>query len=281
MKKFSFFSPAKVNLFFRILGRRPNGYHDIATVIQMVNFGDTLSFSFEKDADVFQTNASFLLFNEDNLIYKALQLFRKKTNLSFFVSIYLDKVIPIQAGLGGGSSNAATTLYALNHILHAGYSDEELAEIGSSLGADIPSFFSQGRVFCEGVGEILTPLSSEYQSYWIAKPKNCSLSTIDVYKGVNLQETSFLDPQDILKSLLTVEPLYVNDLEHSAFRLEPLLKELKEEYKKLGFKHVFMTGSGSAFVCIGDPKQQLPGHTMFYPVFSHCRKKEEWYSHPI
>jgi 4-diphosphocytidyl-2-C-methyl-D-erythritol kinase len=267
------FSPAKINLFFRVLNKRPDGYHNIASLIQAIDFGDTLSLSLQEDVDSFLSNESTLAFDERNLIYKAVALFKQKTHLSFHLNIHLDKKIPMQAGLGGGSGNAATTLYALNQLLHTQLSDETLAEWGSLLGADVPCFFSSGRVFCEGIGEKLTSLSSAKESYWIAKPLSLHLATPAVYAQCQPYPTPLASPH--------IEILSRNDLEEAAFSLLPTLKTFKEECLALGFNKVMMTGSGTAFICMGGEvtSPTLP-NTQFIKAQSITRQAGEWYQHP-
>lgn len=278
MKSITLFSPAKINLFFRVLNKREDGYHDIASLIQAISFGDTLSISLRKESsDRFISNESSLLFNNTNLIYKAVELFKKRTHLQFNVDITLDKRIPMQAGLGGGSGNAATTLYALNQLLGAHIPDNTLAVWGSTLGADVPCFFSLGRVFCEGIGEKLTTVEKQDESYWIAKPKNLHLSTAAVYSKCSPSRSSMLDPVALLEAFQNKSIFFTNDLESAAFSLLPNLKDFKQSCFDLGFKHVMMTGSGTAFVCVGDVKDPFLPDTVFMKVSSLSRDPSSWY----
>ena len=140
MGSFSYFSPAKLNLSFRILGKRLDGYHEIASLVSVINFGDTLTFE-TSSSDVLTCSDPSLPCGDSNLIARALHLFRARSSLSFGIKIHLDKRIPMQAGLGGGSSNAATTLWALNERMGRPYSLAELCFMGASLGSDVPLFF--------------------------------------------------------------------------------------------------------------------------------------------
>lgn len=279
MKKITLFSPAKINLFFRVLNKRKDGYHDIASLIQAISFGDTLSISLkEESSSTFSCNEETLVFDEKNLIYKAIELFKKNTHLRFNVDINLDKQIPMQAGLGGGSSNAATTLYALNKLLKTDLSDAVLAEWGSSLGADVPCFFSLGRVFCEGIGEKLTLIEERKESYWIAKPRNLDLSTPSVYEQCNPLQSSTLDPKGLLEAFQNKQISFINDLEKAAFSLLPTLKSFKQSCFDLGFKYVMMTGSGTAFICIGDVINPSLPNTVFIKGSSLSRESDHWYN---
>ncbi len=276
-KELSFFSPAKANLFFRVVNRRDDGYHHIQSLVQMLDFGDTLFFSLNTSCDKFSTTASYLAWNPHNLIYKAVELFRKTTGVITPIHIHLEKNIPSQAGLGGGSSNAATTLYALNQIFTTKISDEKLASLGAHLGADIPCFFGLGRVYVEGIGEKLFPVDPLMQEFTLAMPKDLSLSTPVVYKHVDLSKCSTLSGQELLQSFESSTPLYINDLEHAAFSLQPKLGMFKQQLFKAGSSQVVMTGSGSAFLVIG--KQNISNPLIFCKAAkSLYRLQSSWYT---
>lgn len=277
MRELVLFSPAKVNLFFRVLKKRKDGYHDIASLVQMLDFGDTLSIALEEE-DSFTCNEPSLGFNDKNLIYQAVALFKKKTGLTFSVKMHVDKRIPMQAGLGGGSGNAATTLYALNTLLHTHLSDETLAQWGKLIGADVPCFFSLGRVFCEGIGEKMTCIEAVEEHYWIAKPMYLNLSTPSVYGRCNVSSVSSEEPHQLLKAFQNKKPVFINDLEEAAFSLMPELKLLKKSCLDLGFNEVVMTGSGTAFICLGDVKNPTIPHTTFVKASSLSRGKGSWYT---
>lgn len=237
-----FKSPAKINLFFRVLRKRSDGYHEIASILQAIDLFDTLEFT-QCDFDSLTCSDPDLPCDESNLVIKALRIFKSQFPLPFGVKIHLEKKIPCQAGLGGGSSNAATTLWALNELVGSPASLPQLMAMGASLGSDVSFFFSSGTACCTGRGEIidshqlLEPLEG-----WLAKPP-FGLSTPLVYKETRVEE------------LPTREGLFFNDLEPAAFRLEPRLKEFRGNLEKMGFNSVTMTGSGTAFFCFGKGKE--------------------------
>lgn len=136
-------SPAKVNLFLRIVGKRPDGYHELASLFQSISLYDLLHFT-PSTQDVLTCTDPSLPIDKTNLIWKAVDLFRKKTNLHTFVKVHLEKNIPTQAGLGGGSSNAATTLWALNQLCGKPATDLQLSQWAGEIGSDV-SFFSIPR----------------------------------------------------------------------------------------------------------------------------------------
>ena len=165
-------SPAKGNLFFRVLRKRSDGFHEIASLYTALSLVDTLSLSRAK-RDAYNRP-------ELDLVTKARDLFRKKTGICDPVAVHLEKRIPMGAGLGGGSSNAATMLYGMNQLLGSPVSEATLALWGAELGSDVPFFFSHGAAYCTGRGEIVRDAEWE-EGCWIAKPK-AMLKTPDVYR---------------------------------------------------------------------------------------------------
>ncbi len=245
-KSLTLFSPAKINLFLRIMGKRPDGYHELASLFQAINLGDTLSFTLGAQ-DSLTCSDPHLPCNDSNLIIKALHLFRRKTNLHTPVTIHLEKHIPTQAGLGGGSSNAATTLWALNTLHNNPCTLQELQKWSSEIGSDIAFFFSHGTAYCTGRGEQvrdLPPLSLPPLS--LIKPPQ-GLSTPAIYKALQLHECSTEDPEQLLADFYAGKPRYINDLEAPAFQLYPLLSQIKKSHST-----AFMSGSGSAMVGVGN-----------------------------
>lgn len=245
------FSPAKINLFLRVLGKRPDGYHELASLFQAIDLGDTLHFELAKE-DSLTCSDPTLPCDDSNLVMKAVHLFRRKTGLHFSINIHLEKKIPTQAGLGGGSSNAATTLWALNALHNFPYSERHLQIWSAEIGSDIPFFFSKGTAYCTGRGEQVTnlPPIPHLTSFSLIKP-NAGLSTPAIYQALNLKECSQRDPNQLLASFYSGTPCFINDLELPAFRLCPLLEPLKQKLLQEGHPTVFMTGSGTALVSVG------------------------------
>lgn len=153
------FSPAKINLFFRVLKKRDDGYHEIASLYQAIDLGDTLNITLN-ECDELSCSDPSLQTDESNLVLKAAALFRKKTALALYIKVHLHKQIPIQAGLGGGSSNAATTLWALNKLANCPASFQDLALWSCELGSDVAFFFSKGAAYCTGRGELFSSLDN-------------------------------------------------------------------------------------------------------------------------
>lgn len=266
---FAYFSPAKINPFLRILKKREDGYHELASLFQAIDLVDTLTFQPTQE-DQFTCSDPSLLHN--NLVLKALNLFRQKSGITIPLHIHLEKQIPIEAGLGGGSSNAATTLYALNELSGSPYSDAELAAMGAELGSDVPFFFSSGTAYCTGRGEIIEDIDLPRTSYTLCKPAFGS-STPAVYNALKLESCSNLDPKALLAQFQNGSPHFVNDLEPAAFAVYPALESFKKKLQKAGFHTVLMSGSGSTFICKGEGKITLPA----YNIHVLNRNPNGWY----
>lgn len=174
-------SPAKLNLFLHITGRRADGYHELQTVFQFIDLCDTLEFSLTQNNRITISPEIENLSTEENLIYKAAKLLTPfKKDKTFGVDILLEKQLPMGGGIGGGSSNAATTLLALNTLWECHLTLEKLAEMGVSLGADIPVFVMGFSAFAEGVGERLQKVEPDTPYFLLLKP-NCHVSTAQIF----------------------------------------------------------------------------------------------------
>ena len=207
-KLLRFPSPAKLNLFLYINGKLPNGYHELQTLFQFLDFGDWLEISIrEEDNKILLTPEIPNLKTEDNLIYRAAKLLQEKANIQLGANIHLDKILPMGGGVGGGSSNAATALVALNYLWQANLSIDELAKLGLTLGADVPIFVHGHAAFAEGVGEKITYCEPAEKWFVVLKPDD-SISTAAIFQDSNLPRNT---PKKSLEQLLS-EP-YVNDCE--------------------------------------------------------------------
>lgn len=278
-KQLSFLSPAKINLFFRILYKREDGFHEIASLYQAIDLNDILHVSIAEQ-DQFSCSEPLLKMDEKNLVLKALSLFRAKTGNQTPIRIHLEKKIPMQAGLGGGSSNAATALWAFSKLFNLELSLEELLRLGAEIGSDVSFFFSSGTAYCEGRGEKLSevsPLYSLSSPIWIAKPSAIGLATPLVYSACTPHLYPQRDPKQSLHSFYTKNPCFYNDLEEGAFSVMPFLREFREKLQSIGFKTVLMSGSGTAFFCIGSVVSPCMEGVEFFKVKPIQRKSEFWY----
>ncbi|GAA5219193.1 4-(cytidine 5'-diphospho)-2-C-methyl-D-erythritol kinase [Corallincola platygyrae] len=178
-------SPAKLNLFLHINGRREDGYHELETVFQFIDYGDTLSFSVRQDSEVSLTPGIDGVPNESNLIVKAARLLQQTCGCDLGADITLEKRLPMGGGIGGGSSNAATTLLALNKLWGLALDQDQLAALGLTLGADVPVFVRGYAALAQGVGEHLTPIELAEPWYVVLRP-DCHIGTADVFGDANL-----------------------------------------------------------------------------------------------
>lgn len=219
-------SPAKLNLFLYIIGQRPNGYHDLQTLFQFVDYGDSLSFNVRDDGDIVLTTPVEGVADDENLVVRAARLLQQHTGTSQGADIALQKRIPMGGGLGGGSSNAATVLVALNALWNCGLSDTQLAQLGITLGADVPVFVMGHAAFAEGIGEILLPVEPAEKWYLIAHP-GVSIPTPVIFGDPELTRNT---PKRTVNVLLDTP--YANDCEPIArkrfYEVEQLLSWLLE-----------------------------------------------------
>lgn len=272
------FSPAKINLFLRIQNKRPDGYHNLSSLLQTIDLGDNITFQLHQDEnDILTCSEVSLPTNHTNLILKATELFRQKTNLRIHLKIHLEKHIPTQAGLGGGSSNAATTLWAFNELSGKKIDIKQLMEWGAEIGSDVPFFLSQGTAHCTGRGEHVKNLASLGSiSLFIVKP-SIGLSTPAVYKRLRLPITFRENPSE-LEDFLSGKINCFNDLEQPAFNLSAELKDLKQYLCSRGFQQVLLSGSGSAFFCLGNGKIPCTENLAVYPANFVNREINNWYT---
>ncbi|XP_020113531.1 4-diphosphocytidyl-2-C-methyl-D-erythritol kinase, chloroplastic [Ananas comosus] len=298
LSRLSLFSPCKINVFLRITGKREDGFHDLASLFHVVSLGDTIKFSLSptKTKDQLSTNVPGVPLDERNLIVKALNLYRKKTGTDNFFWIHLDKKVPTGAGLGGGSSNAATALWAANQFSGCLASEKELQEWSGEIGSDIPFFFSHGAAYCTGRGEIVEDIPHALPvdlPMVLVKPQE-ACSTAEVYKRFRLDQASSVDPLNLLREITQngiSQDVCVNDLEPPAFEVLPSLKKLKKRIIAAGrgdYNAVFMSGSGSTIVGVGspDPPSFIYDDDEYKDVFvsEACfvtRQENEWYKEPV
>lgn len=235
--KYTLPSPAKLNLFLYVVGKRENGYHDLQTLFQFLDFGDEIEIEVTENPEIILENEIEGVPTEQNLIYRAAKLLQKKTACLKGARLAVHKKLPMGGGVGGGSSNAATVLVGLNHYWKTGLSLSELAELGLSLGADVPIFVRGFAAFAEGVGEELTSCELKTPWYVVLKP-DVSISTAEIFNDPNLPRNT---PKRDVKTLLAAK--WENDCE----------KVVREHYSKvdelilklLKYAEFRLTGTGA------------------------------------
>ncbi|WP_029388882.1 4-(cytidine 5'-diphospho)-2-C-methyl-D-erythritol kinase [Vibrio campbellii] len=230
-------SPAKLNLFLYINGRTENGYHELQTLFQFVDHGDELTIQANDSGEITISPEIEGVPLKDNLIWKAATALQRFANCSYGAHIDLHKILPMGGGIGGGSSNAATALVALNYLWQTNLSDDELAEISLALGADVPVFVRGFSAFAEGVGEKLSPAHPDEKWYLVVRP-NVSIATADIFGHPDLTRNT---PKRDLETLLNTPS--VNDCEKIVRMLYPEVD--KQLSWLLQYAPSRLTGTGS------------------------------------
>lgn len=242
------FSPAKINLCLHVLGKRPDGYHDLAMLMQSLDFGDTLEIELtDRPGEVIVLCAGVNLpAGEENIAAKAARRMLALSGEKVGVRIVIDKKIPVAAGLGGGSSNAATTLIGLDRLLDLQLSKTALMAEGVKLGADVPYFVFADQAWATGIGDQLQTVPSLPTVWYVLVNPGIAISTAWVYQNLGLTAPAILTKlprfptnADDLVAILA------NDLERVTIKRYPLLAEIKEKLINLGAKGSLMSGSGS------------------------------------
>ena len=264
---------AKINLCLDVLRRKENGYHEVEMVMTNVDIFDVLEIKeLEEKKILLKSYNTDLAMDETNLIYKAIALLQKETGKTFGVEVLLEKNIPMEAGMAGGSADAAATLKAVNELFSLGVSDERLLELGASLGADIPFCIMGGTVLASGIGEKLRRLSPlPKMKLLIVKPK-AGLSTKKVYESLDidgLNKAGFIH-KDVGEMVSVIESDEAdktkiekiagrlnNILEVPSIRLLPLIEDIKQKMLDNNCLGALMSGSGTAIFGIYENDEDM------------------------
>lgn len=231
-------APAKLNLMLRIIGKRDDGYHNLQTIFQLLTVSDWLNFKLRDDDEIRLKDNCIGVNSAENLVLQSVELLREKSGVKKGVDIQLKKILPMGAGLGGGSSDAATTLLVLNQLWGLGYTLQELAVIGASLGADVPVFVLGETAWAEGVGEKLTPLSLPEPWFVIVNPP-CHIATKEVFLNNHLTRDS---------SAITIRDFHEGQDRNDCLEVvRKMSKEVDETYDHFSkYNKVYLTGTGSS-----------------------------------
>ena len=242
-------SPAKVNLLLKVLSKRKDGYHNLFSVVDLISLYDIIHIKDEPSGKVeVRDDKGLLPEGEKNTVYRAIMRFRNAYSITNGATVFIEKNIPIGAGLGGPSSNAATTLKAVNEMWGAKIGEEELSAMGASIGADVPLFLYGKSCIMEGIGERITPISLPRLTYLIVYP-NILLSTAEVYKGLKIVLTKGENDIKLTANLGTaydVSRILENDLENVGMLMCPTIEEIKQSLLRAGSLGALMSGSGSS-----------------------------------
>ena len=242
---------AKINLGLDVLGKREDGYHEVRMIMQTIRLYDKLNMKkLSKDEIVIKTNLAYLPTNENNLVYRAIQMIKEEFNIKQGIYVELQKHIPVAAGLAGGSSDAAAALIGMNRLFQLKLTTTDLMKRAIKLGADVPYCILGGTALSEGIGEVLTPLAPMPSAYvLIAKPP-INVSTKYVYENLILNEqTNHPDIDGIMeainsKDLRGVTSRLSNVLESVTIDRYPIIQEIKDKMIEFGAMNALMSGSG-------------------------------------
>jgi 4-diphosphocytidyl-2-C-methyl-D-erythritol kinase len=260
VETFTLPSFAKINWILRVLGRRTDGFHELHTIFQTVTLHDTISFTARDDAELQLTcDSPDIPVNERNLILRAALALREKHDIKKGASLHLEKVIPVEGGLGGGSSNAAIALLGLARLWKIETNLHELTKIGASLGADVPFFLTGGTALGTGLGtEVKSVKEVKAEHLLIIKPA-AKVSTAEAYKALNAPALTKVE-SDIILSISRVDEQFRNsypdalhnDFEPVVFQLKPEIERAKNALLDMGARASLLAGSGSSVFGVFD-----------------------------
>ena len=261
---------AKINLGLDVTGKRPDGYHELRMVMQMINLYDKIEISkIDRPEIIVETNLSFLPVNENNIVYKAAQLLIDKFHLTQGVRIVLEKHIPVAAGMAGGSSDAATVLYGMNKLFSLGMTKKQMMEEGVRLGADVPYCVLRTTALSEGIGEILTTLPPMPKCHIVIAKPGISVSTKTVFGKLHVDEIrQHPDIDGIVEAIKAGDLKMIanrlgNTLEEVTVKDYPVIAQIKETMLAQGALGALMSGSGpTVFGIFDDEKKAKNAYTV-------------------
>ncbi|PYZ91545.1 4-(cytidine 5'-diphospho)-2-C-methyl-D-erythritol kinase [Salipaludibacillus keqinensis] len=243
-------APAKINLTLDVIGKRDDGYHDVEMIMTTVDLADRIQLTLlEEDLIQIDINVGHVPSDKNNLAYQAAKILKEQFNIKTGVSIYIDKQIPVSAGLAGGSTDAAAVLRGLNELWSLGISIDELAEIGLSIGSDVPFCVHGGTAVARGRGEKLTFLPAPPPCWVVlAKPPQ-GVSTKDIYQRLDLQMMTHPDTKGMIEAIDNqnfkgICQRLENVMEPATFELAPEVSNIKERLIQFGAEGTVMSGSG-------------------------------------
>lgn len=240
---------AKINLAIKVLGVREDGYHELEMVMENINLYDKLTFS--KSDKIHVRTSEYVCEEQDNIVYKAAHLIKQKYNVNEGIDIYIKKNIPSNAGLGGGSSDAACTIWVLNKMWKLNMKMEDMASIANALGSDVLFFLYNSLSLIKGRGDIIIPINKYFEEKAILIKPKLSVSTKKVYEMCD----NTVNDKEVSKLIENIESenaydYMFNDLEDACMKAYPEynLQEIKQHMALYGAKKVMMSGSGSSII---------------------------------
>lgn len=249
-KNITISAPAKLNLFLHITAQREDGYHLLQTVFQFLDYADTISLTLREDSQIVRTLELEGVPAEDDLVVKAARLLQVRCDSPLGVDIAVEKRLPMGGGLGGGSSNAASVLVALNHLWQCGLNQQELMALGVQLGADVPVFIFAQSAWAEGVGERLKPIDLPKKWFLVLKPQ-INVSTAKVFAHPQLQrDCSTITIRDFLQGQTQVQNVCEEPVRDMCPEVDQALKDLAK------YGESRLTGTGACVFAAFDNRKQ-------------------------
>ncbi len=240
-------APAKINYLLDVIGKRPDGYHELRMVMQRVSLCDEITITLTHLPGIrVICNSKGVPNGSDNIAWKAARVLLERAESKTGINIEIIKNIPVAAGLGGGSSDAATVLMGINELLQLGLTEQSLMEIGCTLGADVPFFIFKQTALAEGIGEKLTALPEMPKCWILLVNPGVHISTAWVYRSLQLTRKGELNrlPQ-FFESIEQIVAILSNDLESVTIPAFPVITDIKSRLRNLGAFGTLMSGSGS------------------------------------
>ncbi len=271
MDSIEILSPAKINLRLEVLKKRSDGYHDIRTILQRVNLCDHIKISLSKGGIDLRCEGKVIPSGPDNLAYHAAKSLKEEIPFTTGLRIEIKKRIPVQAGLGGGSSNAASVLMGLNELLNLKLEKERLIEIGRRLGADVPFFIFKDTALATGVGDRLEKIELPFRFWVVLVDSGTPISSGWAYRNLKLtKRENYISIPKCIDKFSQILSLLSNDLEEVVISRYPEIQQIKERLMENGAEGALMSGSGSVVFGIFSEKGRAQR------VFERIRANSKW-----
>lgn len=255
-------APAKINLTLDVIRKRKDGYHDVEMIMTTVDLADRIHLtSIEEDRIIVDTTQGFIPTNENNLAFKAAKILKDRLNIKRGISIFIDKQIPVSAGLAGGSTDAAAVLRGLNDLWNLQLTMEELAAIGLEIGSDVPFCVHGGTAIARGRGEKLEFIPTPPPCWVVLVKPPFGVSTKDIYERLNLEDIQHPDTEGMVSAISSYDfpgicSRLENVMEKVTFQLYPNVRKVKERIQQYGIDGVVMSGSGPTVFAITQNKSR-------------------------
>ncbi len=256
-----FYANAKINLGLDVIGKRQDGYHEVSMIMQEISLCDELDIELNSGKICLKVINSSLPSDKDNIAYRAAELFFKESGIAGGCDMVLKKHIPVCAGMGGGSADAAAVLKALNSMTGCPLSDIKLLEMGLSLGADVPFCIMGGTAHAGGIGEVLTPFKSALKCYIALIKPDIDISTPEAYRAIDSADPKHPDVETAIEGVKKGDmELFAkstgNSFEYVSSPRYPAIDEIKAHFYKCGAEFSMMSGSGPTVFALFDDREK-------------------------